>query len=209
MRVSARHGKASASKAWPPGVALRIVALFELLLSLTLAAAPSADASAGAFIKAYGWGVADGAIKFETLTTTCQAGIGGSVAGRLDEPEGVATHSSGDVYSHPSTLPELLVPGAQGDPHGGAEGPRRGGRGARDRRQRADHQPQQAEYADALVLLSARRPNMLHQRARRRHHNAERAPVDLEAPLRQAVVEPNRRFLDKRRERLNPERDPT
>ena len=61
MRVSERHGKESASEAWPPRAALRILALFALLLGLTLAAAPSADASADAFIKAYGWGVVDGA----------------------------------------------------------------------------------------------------------------------------------------------------
>ncbi len=54
--------------------------------------------AAGAFIKAYGWGVSDGASQFETCTSTCQSGIGGSGAGQLDEPEGVATDPSGDVY---------------------------------------------------------------------------------------------------------------
>ena len=50
------------------------------------------------FIKAYGWGVADGASQFETCTSTCQAGIQGGGAGQLYVPAGVATDSSGDVY---------------------------------------------------------------------------------------------------------------
>jgi sugar lactone lactonase YvrE len=54
--------------------------------------------AAGAFIKAYGWGVVDGASQFETCTSTCQAGISGGGAGQLDQPEGVTTDSSGDVY---------------------------------------------------------------------------------------------------------------
>ncbi len=98
MRVSERHGKESASEAWPPRAALRIIALFALLLGLTLATAPSADAAADAFIKAYGWGVSDGASQFETCTTTCQAGLEGGGPGQLDQPLGVATDPSGDVY---------------------------------------------------------------------------------------------------------------
>jgi hypothetical protein len=54
--------------------------------------------AAGAFIKAYGWGVSDGASQFETCTSTCQAGIVGDGAGQLSNPYGVATDSSGDVY---------------------------------------------------------------------------------------------------------------
>jgi hypothetical protein len=86
--------------AWPPRAALRILALFALLLSLALVAAPSADASPATFIKAYGWGVSDGASQLETCTTTCQTGIPGGGAGQLgggDEGR-VATDSSGDVY---------------------------------------------------------------------------------------------------------------
>jgi hypothetical protein len=52
----------------------------------------------GGFLKAYGWGVADGASQFETCTTTCQAGIMGGGAGQLYGPTGVTTDSSGDVY---------------------------------------------------------------------------------------------------------------
>jgi hypothetical protein len=54
--------------------------------------------AAGAFIKAYGWGVADGAGQFETCTTTCLAGLSGGGAGEFNHVEGVATDSSGDVY---------------------------------------------------------------------------------------------------------------
>jgi NHL repeat len=98
MRMSERHRKESASEAWPPRAALRVLTLFALLLSLTLAAAPSADASAGAFLKAYGWGVSDGAKQFEICTTTCDGGIGGAGAGEFESPAAVATDSSGDVY---------------------------------------------------------------------------------------------------------------
>ena len=54
--------------------------------------------STGAFIRAWGWGVADGASHFETCTSTCRAGIGGTGAGQLAEPDGVATDGSGNVY---------------------------------------------------------------------------------------------------------------
>jgi List-Bact-rpt repeat protein/Big-like domain-containing protein/NHL repeat-containing protein len=54
--------------------------------------------AAGAFIKAYGWGVSDGQQQFETCTSACQAGIPGSGAGQLFDPKGIATDSSGDVY---------------------------------------------------------------------------------------------------------------
>ena len=54
--------------------------------------------AAGAFIEAYGWGVSDGASKFETCTTTCRAGLSTGGAGAFNYPHGVATDSSGDVY---------------------------------------------------------------------------------------------------------------
>ena len=52
----------------------------------------------GAFIKACGWGVSDGASQFETCTSTCQHGIAGGGAGQFDHLAAVATDSSGDVY---------------------------------------------------------------------------------------------------------------
>jgi hypothetical protein len=54
--------------------------------------------SAGAFIQAWGWGVADGQSQFERCTTTCQTGIRGSGAGQLDGPFGVTVDGSGDVF---------------------------------------------------------------------------------------------------------------
>ena len=54
--------------------------------------------SAGALIKAWGWGVADGQSQFETCTTTCQSGIQGSGAGQLAGPFGVAVDGSGDLF---------------------------------------------------------------------------------------------------------------
>ena len=54
--------------------------------------------AAGSFIEAYGWGVADGMNQFETCTSTCQAGIPGAGAGQFEDPTGVATDSSGNVY---------------------------------------------------------------------------------------------------------------
>jgi hypothetical protein len=82
LRVPPARGTVVAGRRWRavrghPRAALPILALFALLLGLTLAAAPSADASAGAFINAYGWGVSDGASQFETCTSTFQTGIAG------------------------------------------------------------------------------------------------------------------------------------
>ncbi len=96
MRVSERYGKESASNAAPIRSLGRIFALFAaLLVSLTLTAAASANVS---FTKAYGWGVVDGASRFETCTSTCQTGILGGGAGELFAPMGVATGPTGDVY---------------------------------------------------------------------------------------------------------------
>jgi DNA-binding beta-propeller fold protein YncE len=52
----------------------------------------------GTFIKAYGWGVLDGAAKAETCTTTCQAGQSGGGAGEIPSPFAVAVDNAGDVY---------------------------------------------------------------------------------------------------------------
>jgi DNA-binding beta-propeller fold protein YncE len=91
-----RRSRRSASEAVSPGAALGTLVVFALLL--VLAAAPRADASAGAFIKAYGWGVLDGADQFETCAATCQVGFPGGGAGQLYHPAGAATDSAGDVY---------------------------------------------------------------------------------------------------------------
>jgi hypothetical protein len=59
--------------------------------------------SSGAFIRAWGWGVADGLPAFETCTLACQAGISGSGPGQFETPTFIAVDSSsgasaGDVY---------------------------------------------------------------------------------------------------------------
>jgi DNA-binding beta-propeller fold protein YncE len=54
--------------------------------------------STGAFISAFGWGVKDGASRFETCTSLCQTGIRGGGAGQFDNPYGVRTDGSGRVY---------------------------------------------------------------------------------------------------------------
>ena len=44
----------------------------------------------GAFIRAFGWGVADGQARAEVCTSTCQAGIAGSGPGQFSRPAGIA-----------------------------------------------------------------------------------------------------------------------
>ncbi len=58
----------------------------------------------GVFVKAFGWGVRDGAEEAQTCgpganpPSPCQQGIPGSGAGQLFEPLGVAVDGAGDVY---------------------------------------------------------------------------------------------------------------
>jgi NHL repeat len=59
--------------------------------------------TSGSFIRAWGWGVADGATSFEICTTTCQAGLEGHEAGQFARPNFIAVDNSGgasagDVY---------------------------------------------------------------------------------------------------------------
>ncbi len=59
--------------------------------------------SAGVFIRAWGWGVADGLPAFETCTLSCQAGITGTGPGQLASRTLIAVDNSGgpsegDVY---------------------------------------------------------------------------------------------------------------
>ena len=111
MRVSERHGKESASEAWPPRAALRILALFALLLGLTLAAAPSADASAGAFIKAYGWGVVDGGASLRPAPPAARPGLEGGGAGQLDQ-----AMASPPIPRATSTSPRRSTTGSTSSP---------------------------------------------------------------------------------------------
>ena len=54
----------------------------------------------GQFIKAWGWGVRDGASELQTCTvlTSCRAGLKGGGAGEFESVKGVALDSTGDVY---------------------------------------------------------------------------------------------------------------
>jgi DNA-binding beta-propeller fold protein YncE len=53
----------------------------------------------GGFVKAFGWGVADGTSEeLQTCATTCFRGLEGSGPGQLKRPTGIAVDSSGDVY---------------------------------------------------------------------------------------------------------------
>jgi DNA-binding beta-propeller fold protein YncE len=51
----------------------------------------------GSFVRAWGWGVADGLPMFETCTLTCEAGLAGSGVGQLDSPEAIAVDNSGSA----------------------------------------------------------------------------------------------------------------
>jgi hypothetical protein len=58
----------------------------------------------GDFIKAFGWGVADGTSEqLQVCTTTCFAGHQGAGAGEFDSPGGIAVDSSGAVYVRDSS----------------------------------------------------------------------------------------------------------
>jgi len=48
------------------------------------------DASTGAFVKAFGWGVLNGASELQVCTTACLAGIAGSGSGQLESLSGIA-----------------------------------------------------------------------------------------------------------------------
>jgi hypothetical protein len=59
--------------------------------------------SSGAFVRAWGWGVADGLPAAETCTLVCQKGVAGAGAGQFETPTFVAVDNSsdssaGDVY---------------------------------------------------------------------------------------------------------------
>jgi DNA-binding beta-propeller fold protein YncE len=60
-------------------------------------------AATGIFIRAWGWGVANGASELQTCTANCKAGIAGAGPGQFSNPTGVVVDNSsgpsqGDVY---------------------------------------------------------------------------------------------------------------
>ena len=60
------------------------------------------DASSGDFVKAFGWGVLDGADELQVCTTTCLAGKAGSGRGQLNAIQGIAVDNAsgtpGSIY---------------------------------------------------------------------------------------------------------------
>ena len=52
----------------------------------------------GNFIRAWGWGVADGSNELQSCISSCQRGVGGSGVGQFESPNGIAVDSSGDIY---------------------------------------------------------------------------------------------------------------
>jgi hypothetical protein len=54
--------------------------------------------STGAFIETWGWGVKDGASRFETCTSSCLGGLSSSGSGGFFQPTGLTVDRSGDVY---------------------------------------------------------------------------------------------------------------
>ena len=54
--------------------------------------------TSGTFIRAWGWGVGDGASQLETCTSSCQQGLSGGGTGQMWGPDGVAAGNSGEIY---------------------------------------------------------------------------------------------------------------
>ncbi len=52
----------------------------------------------GEFVRAWGWGVADGSPELQTCTTSCQQGLVGSGTGQFNFAQGIAVDADGDVY---------------------------------------------------------------------------------------------------------------
>lgn len=53
--------------------------------------------TAGAFVRAFGWGVSNGKEELQTCTNACKAGLAGSGKGQLSSPKGLAVASGGDL----------------------------------------------------------------------------------------------------------------
>jgi len=95
-------GSQAGGLASPGGVAVN-AATHDLYVADTGNARIDQFDSAGGFIRAWGWGVADGLPMFETCTLNCQAGVSGAGAGQFETPRFIAVDNSagpsaGDVY---------------------------------------------------------------------------------------------------------------
>jgi hypothetical protein len=54
--------------------------------------------ASGAFLRTWGWGVADGSNAFQICTSSCQVGIPGAGDGQFNDPRRVAVDAGGNVY---------------------------------------------------------------------------------------------------------------
>ena len=69
-----------------------------LVLAWALAGAASASADVS-FTQSWGWGVIDGAAKFEICTSACRAATAGCGGGQLYDSEGVAVDAAGNKFA--------------------------------------------------------------------------------------------------------------
>ncbi|HEV7493176.1 hypothetical protein [Baekduia sp.] len=86
----------------PSGVAINVTT-HDVYVADTANLRVDQFSSAGSFIRAWGWGVADGLPSLEICTLSCQAGIPGTGAGQFTTPTFIAVDNSagasaGDVY---------------------------------------------------------------------------------------------------------------
>ena len=96
------EGSAAGQVSSPQGVAVND-ATGDVYVADTSNARVDEFDSSGNFVRAWGWGVADGASSFETCTKTCEAGVSGAGAGQFTTPAFIAVDNSssasaGDVY---------------------------------------------------------------------------------------------------------------
>jgi DNA-binding beta-propeller fold protein YncE len=66
----------------------------------------------GAFVRAWGWGVADGLPMLETCSLSCQVGLAGSGEGQLDSPEAIAVDDSGKTVAEDPSVGAVYVTNA-------------------------------------------------------------------------------------------------
>ncbi len=64
----------------------------------------------GTFVRAWGWGVADGITeKLQTCTITCSKGLAGAGEGQLDAPEAIAVDDSGKSVAEDPSVGDVYV----------------------------------------------------------------------------------------------------